>query len=249
MRELQGIYVLWLRDIKRYVRARSRVFGSLGMPFFFLIFFSLGFRRAQIPSLSLKYTDFLAPGVVAMIVLFTSVFSGISVVWDRQFGFLREIMVAPIGRVSIAIGRILGGATTAVIQGWIMLIASLAIGFSPHLHGLLPATLFMVLMAVAFTGVGIAFSTLMRDLHGFQIIINFFVFPIFLLSGAIFPIKELRSIAFLAMFNPMSYAVDGIRWSLTGYTEISPIYDLLALGGFSVIVVLTASYLFKRMEV
>ncbi len=249
MRELQGIYVLWLRDIKRYLRARSRVLGSLGMPFFFLIFFSLGFRRAQIPSLSLKYTDFLAPGIIAMIILFTSVFSGISVVWDRQFGFLREIMVAPIGRTSIAIGRILGGATTAVIQGWIMLIASLAIGFSPLLSGLLPATLFMVLMAVAFTGVGIAFSTLMRDFHGFQIIINFFVFPVFLLSGAIFPIEELGNLAFFAMFNPMSYGVDGIRWSLTGYTEISPVYDFLVLGIFSASLVLIASYLFKRTEV
>jgi len=249
MRELQGIYVLWLRDLKRYVRARSRLFGSLGMPFFFLIFFSLGFRRAHIPSLTISYTDFLAPGIIAMVILFTSVFSGVSVVWDRQFGFLREIMVAPISRTAIALGRILGGATTAVLQGWLMLLASLAVGFSPNPIGLFPAALFMVLLAIAFTGVGVAFSTLMRDVHGFQIIINFFIFPVFLLSGAVFPVKELGFVAPLAMLNPMSYGVDGIRWSLTGYSEISPFFDFFVLFTFSLAIVLIASYLFKRTEV
>ncbi|AEA47731.1 ABC-2 type transporter [Archaeoglobus veneficus SNP6] len=249
MKDLQGVYVLWLRDMKRYVRARSRLFGSLGMPLFFLISFNLGFRRAQIPSLNISYTDFLAPGVVAMVVLFTSVFSGVSVVWDRQFGFLREIMVAPISRTAIALGRILGGATTAVVQGWIMLVVSLAIGFVPHFAGLLPATLFMMLTAIAFTGVGVAISTLMKDIHGFQIIINFFVFPVFLLSGAIFPVKELGNAAFLAMINPLSYGVDGIRWSLTGYTEMGPLHDLFALTAFSIAIVLLASFLFERTEV
>ena len=113
--ELQGIYILWLRDLKRYIRARSRIIGSLGIPIFFLAFFGMGFRRVEIPSLpqNITYIDFLAPGIVSMVVLFTSIFSGISIVWDRQFGFLREIMVAPISRTTIALGRNLGGATTA----------------------------------------------------------------------------------------------------------------------------------------
>ncbi|MFW6128402.1 MAG: ABC transporter permease, partial [Halobacteriota archaeon] len=115
MIEPQGIYILWLRDLKRYFRARSRVIGSLGMPFFFLAFLGVGFRRVEFPGLSdVQYVDFLTPGIVAMVILFSSVFSGISVVWDRQFGFLREIMVSPVSRVTIALGRIFGGATTAL---------------------------------------------------------------------------------------------------------------------------------------
>jgi ABC-2 type transport system permease protein len=249
--EFYGVYILWLRDLKRYVRARSRVLGSLGMPIFFLAFLGMGFRRASLPSLSgISYIDFLAPGVVSMVVLFTGTFSGVSIVWDRQFGFLREIMVSPISRTTIALGRTLGGATTAILQGLLMLIVSLAIGFRPEPIGILYSLAFMVLMAISFTGMGIAISTLMEDIHGFQLVVNFFVFPIFFLSGALFPIKEFpEHVRFLTYFNPLTYGVDGMRWSLIHFSEFNPLVDFLVLGAFSVAVMVVSTVLFNRTEV
>jgi len=250
MIELHGIYILWLRDLKRYFRARSRVIGSLGMPFFFLAFLGTGFRRAQIPAISdLSYIDFLTPGVISMVILFSSMFSGISIVWDRQFGFLREIMVSPVSRTTIALGRIFGGATTSLLQGLLMMGVSLIVGFKPSFSGISYAIIFMFLTSIAFTGMGIAFSTFMKDVHGFQLIINFFIFPIFFLSGAIFPLTEFPSwVKWLALLNPLSYSVDGMRWSLIGYNEINPVVDFAVPLFFSLSMIITASYLFKRME-
>ena len=249
--EFYGVYILWLRDLKRYVRARSRILGSLGMPIFFLAFLGMGFRRAQIPSLSgISYIDFLAPGVVSMVVLFTGTFSGVSIVWDRQFGFLREIMVSPMSRTTIALGRTLGGATTAIIQGFIMLGVSSLIGFRPEILGIIYSLIFMILIAISFTGMGIAISTLMEDIHGFQLVINFFVFPIFFLSGALFPVGEFpQYIRFLAYVNPLTYGVDGMRWSLIHFSEINPFIDFVVIGGFSILVIIISTILFNRTEV
>ena len=249
--EFYGVYILWLRDLKRYVRARSRIIGSLGMPIFFLAFLGMGFRRAQIPSLAgVSYIDFLAPGVVSMVVLFTGTFSGVSIVWDRQFGFLREIMVSPISRTTIAFGRTLGGATTAILQGFLMLVVSFAIGFRADFFGMIYSLAFMVLIAISFTGLGVAISTLMEDIHGFQLVINFFVFPIFFLSGALFPVEEFPEyIRFLTYLNPLTYGVDGMRWSLIHYSEFNPFIDFVAIAIFSVVVILISTFLFNRTEV
>lgn len=249
---LQGLYTLWLRDVKRYVRARSRIVGSLGIPVFFMLFFGMGFRRAYIPSLppGIEYTEFLIPGVLTMIVLFTSTFSGVSVVWDRQFGFLREIMVSPVSRTTIALGRIFGGATTAMIQALILLAISALVGFRPNISTLPLAVAALFLVAVVFTGVGVCFSTFMKDVHGFQLVMNFFVFPIFLLSGAFFPISEFpEHVETIAKLNPLTYGVDAVRWATIGFTEISPAVDFAVLAACSAAFALLAAELFSRAEV
>ena len=239
-----------MRDLKRYFRARSRVIGSLGMPFFFLAFLGTGFRRAEIPALEgTSYIDFLTPGVVSMVILFSSMFSGISIVWDRQFGFLREILVAPVSRTTVALGRIFGGATTSLLQGLLMMVVSLIIGFNPEPSGIIYSIIFMLLTSIAFTGLGITFSTFMKDVHGFQLIINFFIFPVFFLSGAIFPLTEFPEwVRLLALLNPLSYSVDGMRWSLIGYNEMNPFVDMAVPLIFSVFMIFIASYFFRRME-
>ena len=249
---MQGVYVLLLRDLKRYIRARSRLIGSLGMPFFFLAFFGLGFRRASIPSLpeTLTYIEFLAPGVISMVLLFSGTFSGVSVVWDRQFGFLREILVSPVSRVTIALGRSLGGATTALIQAFLMLLVSVLLGFTFNFAVMPLALLIMFLLALAFTSTGVTLSTFMEDVHGFQLVINFFVFPLFFLSGALFPIGELPAmIRWLAMINPLTYGVDLLRYVLTGFTEIDPIVDTIVLIVYSSTILILASVLFSRAEI
>ncbi|MDK2795896.1 MAG: type transport system permease protein [Archaeoglobaceae archaeon] len=252
MSEIQGIYVLWLRDVKKFFRIKSRVIGSLGMPVFFLIFLSIGFRRASIPSLpeGISYGDFIVPGIVAMILLFSGTFSGVSVVWDRQFGFLREIMVSPVSRTAIALGRTLGGATTALLQGLMLLILSTFIGFSLPLTTMPLAIFSMFLIAMAFTGLGILFSVFMRDVHGFQIIMNFFVFPIFLISGTLFPISEFpEPVAMISKLNPLTYGVDAMRYATLGFSEIDPVTDFAVLLLSTFCILLTASFLFSRTEV
>ncbi len=252
MSEIQGIYVLWLRDVKKFFRIKSRFLGSLGMPVFFLIFLSIGFRRVIIPSLpeGISYGDFVVPGIIAMVLLFSGTFSGVSVVWDRQFGFLREIIVSPVSRAAIAVGRTLGGATTALLQALILLTLSFLIGFRVPISAIPALILSMYLIAMAFTGLGILFSVFMHDVHGFQIVINFFVFPIFLISGTIFPISELpESVAIISMFNPLTYGVDAMRFVIFGFSEIDPLLDFAVLLASTIVILITAGFFFSRTEV
>ena len=153
-----AIYVLWLREMTRFARAKSRVIGTLAMPLFFMAFLGFGFSRAQLPNLppGINYIQFLVPGIVGMTLLFSSTFTGISVLWDREFGFLKEIMVAPVSRVSIVLGRIAGGATTSLIQGVAILLLSIPLGFGvPGVAAILLAALVMLLISVTFIGLGL----------------------------------------------------------------------------------------------
>src|SRR5512137_2146625 len=180
------VYTIWLRNMKRYIRSKSRIIGSISMPLFFLLFLGFGLNSVvQLPGLGGNYIVFLIPGMVAMSVLFTSVFSGIEIIWDRQFGFLKETLVAPVSRLEIMLGRTLGGATVAVVQGLIVFLLSVIVGFRPTSMAMLPlALLYMVLIAVTFTALGTAIASFIEDMQGFQIIINFLIMPLFFLSGA-----------------------------------------------------------------
>ncbi|MFU8794778.1 MAG: ABC transporter permease, partial [Dethiobacteria bacterium] len=182
------IYILWIRQLKRYFRSKARIIGALGQPLLFLFAFGFGFGPVFERAGEGDYMQFLVPGIIAMSTLFTSMFNGIEIIWDRQFGFLKETLVAPVSRVTIMVGRTLGGATVAIIQGLIVLSIALLIGFriaSPL--GLFTALLFMFLIATLFTALGTAIASLLEDMHGFQLIMNFLVMPLFFLSGALFP--------------------------------------------------------------
>ncbi|MFH0862175.1 MAG: ABC transporter permease [Candidatus Altiarchaeota archaeon] len=246
------VYTIWLRSMKRYVRSKSRMLGTLGMPLFFLLILGGGLNSMVNTGMGMSYMGFIIPGIVAMSVLFTSMFSGIQIIWDKQFGFLKETLVAPISRLEIMLGQTFGGATTAVIQGLLTLVIALLIGsgLSITLAGFLIAVGFMTLMGVAFTALGIAFASKMDDMHGFQLIMNFFIFPIFGLSGALFPITSLPGWARnLTYLDPMTYAVQGIRYGLLGTSEISPAVSFAVLMGFTVATMLLGQYLFKKTKV
>lgn len=210
------IYILWQRQIKRYFRSKSRIIGSLGQPILFLVALGYGLGPVFSKAGGGNYIQFLAPGVIAMSILFTAIFSGIEIIWDRQFGFLKETLVAPVSRFSIMLGRSLGGATTASFQGIIVLIIAIIAGFRPDIALVIPALFFMVLIALIFTALGTAIASRLEDMQGFQLIMNFVMMPIFFLSGALFPLSSAPSaIKFIATINPLSYGVDGLRATLS----------------------------------
>jgi ABC-2 type transport system permease protein len=245
------IYTIWLRNMKRYIRSKSRIVGSIAMPLFFLLFLGVGLNSVvQLPGLGENYIVFLIPGMVAMSVLFTSVFSGIQIIWDKQFGFLKETLVAPVSRLEIMSGQTLGGATTAVIQGSLILVLSMFVGF-PLLNpvGFLIALAFMILIGISFTAFGIAIASRMEDMTGFQLIMNFVVFPIFGLSGALFPISSLPAwMVPLTLLDPLTYGVEGIRYGLTGVSQINPLVCGAVIGGFTVVMTVLGAYLFRKIK-
>lgn len=245
------IYILWLRQLKRYMRSHSRIVGSLGQPLLFLLALGYGFGPIFQKAGQGNYLEFLAPGVIAMSILFTSIFSGIELIWDRQFGFLKETLVAPVSRLDIMIGRTLGGATVATMQGIIVLLISLAAGFRPTNLMLLPvAFLIMAMIALLFTALGTAIASLLEDMQGFQMIMNFLVMPLFFLSGALFPLQGLPEIIVLfSSLNPLTYGVDGLRGALVGQLYFSFDFDFLVLSGVSALFLVVGSYLFSKIEI
>lgn len=244
------IYVLWMRQLKRYVRSKPRVIGSLGQPLLFLLALGFGlgpvFRKAGQGS----YLQFLAPGVVGMAVLFTAMFSGIELIWDRQFGFLKETLVAPVPRIQIMIGRTLGGATVSAVQGSIVIGIAVAAGFRVTNYAGLPlALLFMGLIGLMFTALGTAFASVLPDFQGFQLVMNFLVMPIFFLSGALFPLTgSPKALQAIATVDPLSYGVDGLRASLVGVAHFGVATDLVVLSGLCAALLVLGGWLFSRIE-
>ena len=245
------IYALWLRQIKRYFRSRARIVGSLGQPLLFLLALGFGFGPVFQRAGQGNYIQFLAPGVIAMTVLFSAIFNGIELIWDRQFGFLKETLVAPVPRVTIMIGRTLGGATTSMMQGLIVVIACLIVGFRPSgVMAIAGGLVFMVLIAVMFTALGTAIASVLSDFQGFQMIMNFLVMPIFFLSGALFPLMGLpRALDLIARIDPLSYGVDGLRGSMTGMSHFGLPTDFAVLSVLTVALLLAGSQLFSRIQV
>lgn len=247
---MNAIYILWLRELKRYTRSKAQVIASLGQPLLYLLVLGFGlgpvFQRAGNGS----YLQFVAPGVVGMSILFTSIFSGIGLLWDRQFGFLKETLVAPVPRLTVMIGKTLGGATVATIQGLLVLVICLIAGFRPVSWAFLPfAIVFMILTAIVFSGLGIAIGSTLQDMQGFQLIMNFLVMPIFFLSGALFPLNNLPSVlSFVTRIDPLSYGIDGLRSVLLGASQFEPVISLAVLVGVAVLFLALGSYSFSRIQ-
>jgi ABC-2 type transport system permease protein len=247
---MSAIYILWLRQIKRYVRSKPRILASLGQPLLFLLALGFGFGPIFQSAGQGNYIQFLAPGVIAMTVLFSAIFSGIELIWDRQFGFLKETLVAPVPRILIMIGRTLGGATVAMMQGMIVVVICLVVGFRVTNYAMLPlAFVFMALVAVMFTALGTAIASVLSDFQGFQFVMNFLVMPIFFLSGALFPLNNVpKALAVVASLDPLAYGVDGLRIALVGVSHFGVTIDTVVLCVVTTALLGAGSYLFSRIQ-
>jgi ABC-2 type transport system permease protein len=247
---MEIIYILWLRQIKRYFRSKARIVGSLGQPVLFMVAFGFGFGPIFQKAGQGNYLQFLVPGVISMSILFTAVFSGLEIIWDRQFGFLKEMLVAPVSRTQIMFGRSLGGATVAVLQGLVVLLISFTVGFRLAEWWLLPAALaFMFLIAFLFTLFGTGIASVMKDIQGFQIIINLIIMPLIFLSGAFFPLEGVPTlIKDIMVANPLSYGVDALRGSLVGIHQFHLMTDFTILVVIVILFLAISSYLFSKIE-
>ena len=225
--------------------------GSLGQPILFLVALGFGLGPVYEKAGGGNYIAFLAPGIIGMSILFTAMFSGIEVIWDRQFGFLKETMVAPVSRFTIMFGRTLGGATVASLQGCVVFLISLAIGFRPLSFVTLPlAFVFMFLIALLFTAFGTALASRLDDMQGFQLIMNFVIMPIFFLSGALFPIEGTSKVlGVIASLNPLSYGIDGLRGVLIGVNHFGLWTDVGILSAVTLAFLGLGSYMFSKIQI
>jgi ABC-2 type transport system permease protein len=248
---MSAIYILWLRELKRYTRSRVQIVASLGQPMLYLLVLGFGmgpvFQRAGGGS----YLQFVAPGVIGMTVLFSSIFSGLGLLWDRQFGFLKETLVAPVPRLQIMIGRTLGGATVAVIQGLLVTLVCVIAGFRSVNLAIVPVALvFMILIAAVFAALGVAIGSSLQDMQGFQLIMNFLVMPIFFLSGALFPLSGLpKALTWATSADPLSYGIDGMRSVLLGISHYGAVLDVEVLAVVAAVLMIFGAYRFSKIEI
>ncbi len=246
---MKAVYIMWLREVKRFVRSKSRIVGALGQPVLFLIALGYGLGPVFAKAGQGNYLEFIAPGIIGMTIIFTAIFNGMQIIWDRQFGFLKETMVAPVSRTSIMFGRTLGGATVATLQGVLVLIIAIVAGFRPSWLGILPAIVAMLFIAFLFSALGIAVASKLRDMQGFQLIMNFLVMPLFFLSGALFPLNDVpAALLWIARFDPLSYGVDALRAFLIGSATFPIALDAAVLVGVSAVFLWLGARFFSQIE-
>lgn len=247
---MRAIYILWIRQLKRFWRKKANIVGALGQPIIFLFAFGFGLSPIFARAGAGNYIQFIAPGIICMTILFTAMFNGTEIIWDKQFGFLKETFVAPVSRWEILIGKTLGGATVAVIQGLLVFVITFIAGFRPANWGLVPvAVLFMILVAFLFSVLGNTIAARLDDMQGFPLIINFVIQPLFYLSGALFPLLNLpKVLALITKIDPLSYGVDAMRFSLSHTSVFSPWLSFAVLAGSSLVVSLIGVYQFSKIE-
>lgn len=255
---IQAIYTIWQREIIRYVRDKTRIISTIFQPLMFLAIFGTGLRRTLAQgNFGVDFIQFMYPGIIAMSVMGVAFFSTVSTVWDREFGFLKEILVAPVSRTAIAIGKTLGATTIASFQALILLILAPFIGIKIHFLVILKLFVFMVLLAFAISGMGLLVASLMKTTESFGLLMQIFVFPMFFLSGAFFPLTNVpRWMAMLSNIDPLTYGVDAFRQIILNKQVSSEVIKTIVLHPihinalflivFSTIMIGAAVYAFNR---
>jgi ABC-2 type transport system permease protein len=248
MTEFDGLYALWYREFKVFLREKSRIVSSLFTPLLWIVVFGGGLGS----SVSLggtNYQVFIFPGILTMTILFSSIFFGLYIVWDKKIDFFKEVLVAPLSRLTIFAGKTLGGCTDALIQGSLMLAFGVILGISYSVQMVVQTIIFMLVLAAAVVSIGLIIGSFMESPEGFNLIVSFLVFPLFFLSGALFPIDNLPSwLRAFTTLNPVTYAVDGMRGVMLGMSTFPVIMDFGVLLGFAVVMIVIGSIAFSRMK-
>jgi ABC-2 type transport system permease protein len=262
--DLKGAYTIWYRDVLRFLRDRSRIFGSLAQPLLFLFALGFGLQGAlgragggtALPG-GISYIEFLFPGILCMTVLFTALFSAISIVWDREFGFLREVLVAPVSRTAVALGKVAGGSTVAMFQASIIMLLGPLLGVHYTVRGVVFMLLTLLLLAAVITALGILLAARQKTMEGFQVIMQFILLPMLFLSGAFFPFTGNGNAAtilkVIGQINPMSYGVDAMRQSaIATWPAALSLHaagvDAVILAGFFALFLVPGVMLFGKQE-
>jgi ABC-2 type transport system permease protein len=252
MSELRGIYTLWKREVLRFLRERSRLVSSVVTPILWLVIFGTGLGLSMGRQGGYNYQQFIFPGIIAQTLLFTAMFMGISVIWDRQFGFMKEILVAPISRLSIFIGKMLGVGTDSMIQAIVVLLLGFLIGIPLSVTMIAEAIPLMVLITIGLVCIGLTIASVLNSLENFGAIMTFVNMPMFFLSGALFPVASLPDwLKWVLYINPLTYAVDALRYVTMGgeWTTIFPFWQvILIIVAFDVVMISIGSYAFTRTK-
>lgn len=247
-RELRGIYAVWWREFKIFQREKSRVVASVVQPLLWLFLFGSGVG-ASFSVGGVNYRDYIYPGILSMSVLFGSVFFGLYIIWDRKIDVLKAVLVAPVSRVSIFFGKVLGGCTDIIIQVLILFAFSFLFP-AVNLWGIPLALGILLITAIAMVSLGLAIGSLFESLEGFQLVATFVVFPLFFLSGALFPVDERLPIWLqgAVKLNPLTYTVDGVRYALLGLNNFPLYVDIGIIVVFALLMIIMGSILFSRMK-
>ncbi len=259
MAELRGIYILWYREVLRLRRDRPRLVASLGAPLLFLVVFGFGLSRPMGTLVAgINFTQFLFPGIIGMTVLMSALMSGMSVVWEREMGFLKEVLVSPLSRRAVVLGKALGGSTLAIFQGVVLLILSPFLEVKIPLLSLLWLLLLLFLIAFALSSLGVLIASRTHTMEGFQVIMNLVIMPLVFLSGIFFPLTGLPGwLSVVVTINPLTYGVDAIRRIILGPAVPSVVWlqhpvglgeDILVIGLLTLIVTGLAIWSFSRQE-
>lgn len=248
---MSEIYILWWRQMKRYSRTKSRIIGTIGQPILFLLALGYGMGAVFERAGEGNYLQFLAPGIIMQTILFSGVFWGVQILFDKRFGFLKEMLVAPVSRFKILTGNALGGATISIFQALIVFVVAVGFGFRPQSWVMVPlALLIVVMLALALTSFGAGLASMVKDFQGFQSINNLLIFPLFFLSSALYPLSHAPALLrVLASANPLSYAVDGLRYSLINQSHFGIAKDLAVVSVTLVICVYFAINRFNRIQI
>ncbi len=248
MSQAEAIYALWFREFKVFTREKSRIITSIFTPLLWIFVFGGGLGSA-VNIAGINYQIFIYPGIVAMSVLFSSVFYGVYIIWDRKIDILKEVLVAPLSRTSIFVGKVLGGCTDSMIQAFIMLLISFAVGVYLSPSAFLLAILILFLLSLSLVSTGLIIGSLMESPEGFNMIVSFLVFPLFFFSGALYPLDKLPLwLSAITYIDPVTYGVDGLRTVTIGISQFPLYFDLGVLAAFAAVMFTIGTRTFERMK-
>lgn len=248
MSELSGLYAIWYRELKVFFREKSRIIGSIIQPLLWIVVFGAGLGAA-VNIQGINYQNFIYPGILAMTLIFTSIFYGTYIVWDRKLDFLKEVLVAPVSRTTIFFGKVLGGCTDSLLQVAILLLLGFVLAIPLTPYSILSSILIILLMAIGLVSVGLVLGSVMSSFEGFNLIVSFLIFPLFFLSGALFPIDNLPGwLHAFTRVDPITYGVDALRGVILGLHEFPLVLDLGVLLAFDLVFIVVGTIAFQKMK-